>query len=185
LFAVATRSEWVKARSALVGTALVGGGTRVSVFAIERTGIVGALIKGRMANSRVAEAPVGACESKRKSGFALLSGWAAFCAERICAFEHGSAHLVAPAVVSSVSNIITDDRMSELIKRLCIDRAANAICLSTAVSSKQVCSRVVGKCCTVIRLAIDVVETRVSIRSLVLGIVNALAVGALENTKGT
>lgn len=184
LLAVATRSERVEARSTLVGTALVGGGTGVSVFATERTGIMGALIKGRMANSRIAEAPVGASKSKRKSSFALLSCGAALCAKRVGTFEHRSAHLVAPAMISSVSNIITDDRMSELVKRLCIDRTANAISLSSAVPSKQVGSRVSGKRCAIIGLAINVVETRVSVWSLVLGIINALAVGALEHAKG-
>jgi hypothetical protein len=87
-------------------------------------------------------------------------------------------------MVSSVSNIVTDDRMPELVKRLCIDRTANAISLSTAVPSEQVGSRVSGKRGAIIGLAIDVVETRVSVWSLVLGIINALAVGALEHTKG-
>ena len=74
--------------------------------------------------------------------------------------------------------------MSELVKRLRVDRSANAIGLSSAVPSEQVGSRVSGKRCAIIGLTIDVVETRVAVGGLILLVVNALAVGALEHAKG-
>lgn len=74
--------------------------------------------------------------------------------------------------------------MSKLVKCGRIHSPANTIGLSSAVSSQQIGSGVARGCKTVVGLAIIIVQASVSIRGLILSVIDALPVCALVHAKG-
>ena len=182
--AVATLSGRIKARSAQVGLALIGGRARISIRAAEGSRFVCALGECGVADAGSAGAPVGARKPECKPGQASLGSWVARRTQRVGALECSSAHLVSPAVESGVRNVVSNGRVSKLVVRGSVYCAANAVGLRTAVPSKEVGSSVSRKGGAVVGLAIDVVQASVPVRSLVLSVVDALPVRALEDAKG-
>lgn len=136
-----------------------------------------------MANPRVAKTTIRARKAKAEPGLTLLRCRATFRASWVCTFQCRTTHLVTPAVVARVCHVVSDDGVSKLVKGLSVHGTTNTIGLRTTVPGKQVGAGIVGERGTVIRLAVDVVETSMSVWSLVLGVVDALPICTLVDTE--
>ena len=86
-------------------------------------------------------------------------------------------------MVADVRHVVPDDGVAELVVRLRVHHSADAVGLGAAVPSEEVGARVPRVRRAVVGLAVDVVQARVPVRRLVLLVVDALPVRALEDAE--